>query len=133
RKTVYALRQQLLLGRYEPDEVDELGKPTGKKRALPVDPAIKSEIEGLVAQLVGMFGASPLQVSDANGRARAPSREEIGAIEAMVDLETLQREVYHLWGVKFELTRKQRAPLELYDELVTLVSQGLTEQRERLL
>jgi preprotein translocase subunit SecA len=133
RKTVYSLRQQLLLGRYEPEEVDEAGKPTGNKRSLPVNPEIKSEIEGLVAQLVGMFGATPLQVTDANGRPRAPTREELGKIESLVDLETLQREVYHLWGVKLEVTRKQRSPLEVHDELVLQVSQGLTEQRERLL
>src|ERR687897_1931862 len=35
RKTVYALRQPLLLGTYEPEEVDELGKPTGEKRVVP--------------------------------------------------------------------------------------------------
>jgi preprotein translocase subunit SecA len=133
RKTVYALRQQLLLGRYEPEEVDESGKPTGEKRKLPVKPEITSEIEGLVAQLVGMFGATPLQVTDANGRSRAPTREELGTLDSLVDLETLQREVYHLWGVKLDLPRKQRPPLEVYDELVKLVSQGLTEQRERLL
>jgi preprotein translocase subunit SecA len=133
RKTVYSLRQQLLMGRYEPEEVDELGKPTGNKRKLEVNPEIKQEIEGLVGQLVGMFGAAPLQLSDANGRPRAPTREEIGALESLVDLETLQREVYHLWGVRFEITRKQRAPLDIYDEIVSLVSQGLTEQRERLL
>jgi preprotein translocase subunit SecA len=133
RKTVYSLRQQLLMGRYEPEEVDELGKPTGNKRKLEVNPEIKQEIEGLVGQLIGMFGATPLQLSDANGRPRAPTREEIGALESLVDLETLQREVYHLWGVRFEITRKQRAPLDIYDEIVSLVSQGLTEQRERLL
>jgi preprotein translocase subunit SecA len=133
RKTVYALRQQLLIGRYEPEEVDESGKPTGNKRKIAVDPKIKAEVEGLVAQLVGMFGAVPLQVTDNAGRPRAPTREELGQVESLVDLETLQREVYHLWGIKWELTRKQRAPLEIYDELVALVSQGLSEQRERLL
>jgi preprotein translocase subunit SecA len=133
RKTVYALRQQLLQGRYEPEDVDELGKPTGDKRKVPVSPEIRREVEGLVAQLVGMFGAVPLQVTDEGGRARAPTRDELGKLESLVDLETLQREVYHLWGVKFDIPRKQRPPLETYDELVTLVAQGLSEQRERLL
>ena len=133
RKTVYALRQQLLQGRYEPEEVDDLGKPTGNKRELQTDAGIAKEVEGLVAQLVGMFGATPLQVTDAQGRPRAPTREELGKLDSLVDLETLQREVYHLWGVKFEITRKTRPPLEIFDEIVTLVSQGLTEQRERLL
>jgi preprotein translocase subunit SecA len=34
RKTIYELRQQLLFGRYEPDMVDEEGKPTGEKRVI---------------------------------------------------------------------------------------------------
>ncbi len=133
RKTVYSLRQQLLLGRYEPEEMDESGKPTGNKRDLPVRQEIRQEIAGLVAQLVGMFGDVPLQVTDTNGRARAPTREEIGQIKELVDQEALQHEVYHLWGVKFEITRKQRPPIEIHDELVELVAQGLSEQRERLL
>jgi preprotein translocase subunit SecA len=133
RKTVYALRQQLLLGRYEPEEMDESGKPTGEKREIPVNEAIKKEVEGLVAQLVGMFAATPLSLSDESGRQRAPKREELSQIESLVDLETLQREVYHLWGVKMDVPRKPRAPLEVYDGLVALVSEGLTEQRERLL
>ncbi|MEK9164062.1 MAG: hypothetical protein AAB342_01775, partial [Chloroflexota bacterium] len=33
RRTVYSLRQQLLMGRYEPEELDEVGKTTGKVRA----------------------------------------------------------------------------------------------------
>jgi preprotein translocase subunit SecA len=86
-----------------------------------------------VGQLLGMFAESPLQLTDASGRARPPTREEIQQITNLVDLETLQREAYHLWGVKLELTRKQRSAIDLYDELVDLVAQGLSEQRERLL
>jgi preprotein translocase subunit SecA len=38
RKTVYTLRQQLLLGRYAPEEIDETGKTTGETRKIPTDP-----------------------------------------------------------------------------------------------
>ncbi|HEU4577248.1 MAG TPA: preprotein translocase subunit SecA [Polyangiaceae bacterium] len=133
RKTVYALRQQLLLGRYQPEETDELGKPTGHLREVPIREEIRQEITGLVGQLLGMFADPPLQLSDANGRQRAPTREELAQAGAIVDLETLQREVYHLWGVKLEITRKKKPPVEVYDELVELVTRGLSEQRERLL
>ena len=34
RKTVYKLRQQLLLGIYKPEKIDEDGKPTGKMREI---------------------------------------------------------------------------------------------------
>src|SRR4051812_37443843 len=115
RRTVYALRQQLLLGRYQPEEVDELGKPTGHTRKVPVREEIRQEVVGLVGQLLGMFAESPLQLSDASGRARAPTREELGQISDLVDLETLQREAYHLWGVQLELTRKKRSAIEIYD------------------
>jgi preprotein translocase subunit SecA len=133
RKTVYSLRQQLLQGRYEPEELDELGKSTGQKRKLPIREEIREEVQGLVGQLVGMFAENPMQLTDASGRPRAPTREELQQITSLVELEALQREVYHLWGVKFEITRKARPPIEVHDELVTLVAQGLTEQRERLL
>jgi preprotein translocase subunit SecA len=133
RKTVYSLRQQLLQGRYEPEELDELGKSTGQKRKLPIRDEIQQEVQGLVGQLVGMFAENPMQLTDAAGRPRAPTREELQQITSLVELEALQREVYHLWGVKFEITRKARPPIEVHDELVTLVAQGLTEQRERLL
>ena len=38
RKTVYKLRGQLLEGRYEPEEIDELGRPTGDSREVAIDP-----------------------------------------------------------------------------------------------
>jgi preprotein translocase subunit SecA len=133
RKTVYSLRQQLLQGRYQPEEMDELGKPTGQVRVVPVREQIRQEVVGLVGQLLGMFADPPLQLADANGRPRAPTSEELAGINNLVDLETLQREVYHLWGVKLELTRKKRSASEVYEELVEMVTRGLSEQRERLL
>jgi preprotein translocase subunit SecA len=132
RKTVYALRQQLLLGIYEPEELDHEGKPSGAKRSIEAKEEIRQEIKELVGQLVGMFAETPLQLTDERGRPRAPTRDELGQATEIVDQETLQREAYHLWGVKFDLQRKRRAPLEIYDELLELVARGLTQQRERL-
>src|SRR5678816_3265316 len=34
RKTIYEMRQALLIGRYEPEVIDEEGKPTGEKRTI---------------------------------------------------------------------------------------------------
>jgi preprotein translocase subunit SecA len=134
RKTVYALRQSLLVGRYEPEEVDELGKPTGRPRQIKVDPNIAERSDQLVAQLIGLFGDPPLQPRDERGRLRPPTREELAGMQQLVELENLQREVYQLWGVKFDVNeRRQRTPAQAYDELANQVSQSLTEQRERLL
>ncbi len=134
RKTVYTLRQQLLLGRYEPEEVDELGKPTGQVRQIPVDEKIQKDIKPLVAQLVSMFCEEPPNAVDEQGKPRRPTRKDLKKCDNLVELEALQREVYQLWGVKLDLEgRKKRTPVSVYDELVELVAAGLTEQRERLL
>ena len=55
RRTVYALRQQLLLGRYAPEEVDETGKRTGESRTIALNDERASLVGGPVAGLVGMF------------------------------------------------------------------------------
>ncbi|HEY3494909.1 MAG TPA: SEC-C metal-binding domain-containing protein, partial [Polyangiaceae bacterium] len=134
RKTVYSLRQQLLAGRYSPEEVDETGKKTGEAREIAVDPEIEEKLAGPVAGLVGMFCDPPLGSVKENGKARYPSREEIEKAEKIVELEALQHEVYQLWGVRIEVGgRQKRTPLSIYDELVELVPRGLSEQRERIL
>ena len=134
RKTVYSLRQQLLAGRYSPEEIDETGKSTGKPRAVPVDPDIEASLAGPIAGLVGMFCDPPLGSTKENGKARYPSRAEIEKAQKLVELPALQHEVYQLWGVKLDIEgRRQRTPLSVYDELVESVPQGLSEQRERVL
>jgi preprotein translocase subunit SecA len=134
RKTVYALRQQLLEGRYAPEEVDELGKATGKVRGIAIDKGIREGVAPLVAQLFGMFAEQPVTPRDANGRARPPTRAELAPIEKLVELETLEREVYGLWGVRLDVPgAREKKPAEVFDELEELVAHGLSEQRERVL
>jgi preprotein translocase subunit SecA len=134
RKTLYSLRQQLSLGRYEPEEVDELGTPTGKVRKVEVNEEIASRVKPLVAQLVGMFTENPPNKVDDDGKPRAPTRDELEEAGAIQELEQLQYEAYHLWGIKLDLeTRKKRSPGSVYDELSELTAAGLSEQRERLL
>ncbi len=145
RKTVYTLRQQLLMGRYEPEELDEVGKPTGKTRAIAMDKAVKKQVRPLVGKLLTYFVDPPLTLSaDAGGDEdedagdkgpRAPKRKDFEAAEKLVELEALQREVYQLWGVRIDVEDRSKkwTPAEMYDELVELVAQGLSEQRERTL
>jgi len=134
RKTVYSLRQQLLLGRYAPEEHDENGKSTGEIRKIPVDEQIAERSRPLVAQLVGFFCDPQLQPQGDNGKNRPPTVEELEKSEKLVELSSLQHEVYQMWGVKLDLdTRRERTPLSVYNELAELVPAGLTEQRERVL
>ncbi len=134
RKTLYSLRQQLGLGRYTPEELDELGKPTGKTREISIDKDIQEQVVPLVAQLVGMFSENPPQAKDEDGNPRAPTPEELDEAGTIESLEELQHEAYHLWGVKLDLeSRKARTPRSVFDELSELVARGLSEQQERLL
>jgi preprotein translocase subunit SecA len=134
RKTVYALRQQLLLGTYSPEETDELGKSTGKLRKVAVDEKVAERLRTPVGQLIGMFAKEPIDPRDPSGQARPLTKGELKKISELTELETLQREVYHLWGVRLDVDpRRKRTPAELHDELLELVACGLSEQRERLL
>ena len=132
RKTVYTLRQQLLLGRYAPEEVDDNGKSTGEIRKIPVDEKVAERSRPLVAQVVGFF--CDLQPKDENGKARPPTVAELEAAPKLEDLTALQYEVYQMWGVKLDLDgRRERTPISVYNELIELVAQGLSEQHERTL
>jgi preprotein translocase subunit SecA len=134
RSTVYTLRQQLLDGRYFPESVDEMGKSTGQTRAIPVDESIRERTTQLSAQLVGMFAEPPAVPRDDSGRPRPPTREELAACASVTGVEDLQKEVYHLWGVRLPLEgRNAIIPAALYDELSDLVARGLSEQRDRML
>ncbi len=135
RKTVYSLRQQLLLGRYSPEEIDELGKATGETREVELAEDVEKLVKPLIPQLMSFFADPPLELKDKNGEPRAAkNRKDIAKIGKLVELPSLQREVYQLWGVKLDLdNRKKRKAPELHDELLELVSHGLSEQRERML
>ncbi|HEX4335254.1 MAG TPA: preprotein translocase subunit SecA [Polyangiaceae bacterium] len=134
RKTVYALRQQLLEGRYSPEDTDELGKATGRVREIAIDSGIRANVAPLVAQLFGMFAEQPVTPRDEAGRPRPPTKDELKGITNLVELETLEREVYGLWGVKFDVAgAREKKPGEVFDALEELVARGLSEQRERVL
>ncbi|HEY2406461.1 MAG TPA: preprotein translocase subunit SecA [Polyangiaceae bacterium] len=134
RKTVYTLRQQLLLGRYAPEEFDETGKSLGTPREIAVDQTIAEKTKPLVAQIIGFFCDPPLQPKDDSGNVRPPTPVELSQAKTLVELESLQHEVYQMWGVKLDLEgRRERTPESVYEELCELVPQGLSEQRERVL
>jgi len=131
---MYSLRQQLSLGRYAPEEVDELGQPTGRARKVAVSEEITEKIRPLVLQLVAVHTENPPRIHGEGGKPRIPAPSELEAAGDLVELESLQREAYHFWGIKLDLeTRRKRTPVGANDEVLELAAQGLSEQRERLL
>jgi len=132
RKTVYEIRQQLLEGRYTPEQLDELGKPTGRPRVIEPRAELVEVARPVIGQLLGMFLEQPIQPKRVDGKL-----VEIGPADLkggkLVECDSLQREIYSLWGVKVSPTDYQDDPVTLYHELLRLVPQSLTEQRERAL
>jgi preprotein translocase subunit SecA len=145
RKTIYDMRQAMLVGRYEPDVLDEEGKATGQKRKIKPLADIDELVAPDVGYLLGMFLDDPIMARDSDGKPRPITRKDFekaspgGRANApsttakFVELETLQREMYQKWGVKVDVEDREEDVLAIYDEVRELVPQALTEQRERLL
>jgi preprotein translocase subunit SecA len=133
RKTIYDMRQALLIGRYTPDVLDEEGKPTGEKRTIKALERVLEPSKEAIGQLLGMFANDPIMPRDKEGKPRVIVRKDFKKTEKLVECEQLQKEVYQLWGVKVDFEGREDKVLAIYDELVELVPQALTEQRERLL
>ena len=133
RKTIYDMRQALLVGRYEPEVLDEEGKPTGERRKIkPLDRIAKSVVPD-VGYLLGMFCEDPITTRDKDGKPRTLKRKDFEKAAKFVETEQLQREIYTRWGVKIEIDKREDEVLEVYDDCADLVPQALTEQRERAL
>jgi len=76
RKTIYDMRQAMLIGRYEPDVIDEEGKPTGQKRKIKNLPAIEKLVAPDVGYLLGMFLDDPIMARDKEGQPRDIVRDD---------------------------------------------------------
>jgi preprotein translocase subunit SecA len=133
RKTIYDMRQALLVGRYSPEIVDDEGKPTGEHRAVKPLASIAESVRADIGYLLGMFCADPVMPRDKKGQPRVVERADFEAAGALVELENLQKEIYSRWGTKIEVEGREDDAAGVYDELLELVPQALTEQRERLL
>ncbi len=133
RKTIYDMRQAMLVGRYEPEVVDDEGKPTGEKRKIKALEKVKTPVLPDVGYLLGMFASDPVMPRDKEGNPRTIVRKDFEGIENLVELENLQKEIYTRWGVKLDFDDREDEVLAIYDELMDVVPRALTEQRERLL
>jgi preprotein translocase subunit SecA len=139
RKTVYRIRQQLLLGIYKPEKLDEDGKATGKMRDIKVKPEVVEVVKAPVLELV-MKHAAPLPVKEASDVEGTTHREatrrprKIEDVTEIQSLDALREEIYHTWGYRFDTKEgDEKKPQKLYERLLEELPQSLTEQRERLL
>jgi preprotein translocase subunit SecA len=127
RKTVYNLRQQLLLGRYTPERLDEDGKPTGKMREIKPLERVAGDVKDAIRDIIIHHG-TPVGVE---GKKRPTKVEEV---EELYSLESLRQDIYQFWGYRFETKESEaKKPQAVYERLLAEIPQSLTEQRERLL
>jgi preprotein translocase subunit SecA len=95
---------------------------------------VKKDVLPLVAQLVGLCCDPPISPKKEGDKYIPLTAKDFEPLDKIVELETLQSEVYNKWGVKLELEgRKDLKPLQVFEELAEAVPQGLSEQRERVL
>ena len=128
RKTVYKIRQQLLLGVYYPEILGDDGKPSGKMREIQTLDRIAEEIKDAVAEMILFYAAQGLEEG-----ARPKKLEDIKHISDD-QLEALRASVYEYWGYRFDYDKGDgEEPADVVERLVEELPYSLTMQRERLL
>jgi preprotein translocase subunit SecA len=131
RKTVYKIRQQLLLGIYTPEVLGEDGKPTGKLRAIEPLDHLAAEVKQAIVDMLIHHGTPVPKAGDGQDVKRPKKVEEI---EEIYDLEQLRSDVYQFWGYRFDFKEADgKQPKKLYERLMAEIPSSLTQQRERLL
>ena len=127
RKTVYTVRQQLLLGVYKPEMIDEDGKPTGVVRDLPTNPRIAEEVKQAIVDIVVHHG-TPIGVE---GKSPPKTPEEV---EEIFSMTSLQQDVYQFWGYRFAFKEGDgKKAKQVYERLLEEIPLSLTQQRDQLL
>jgi preprotein translocase subunit SecA len=138
RKSVYALRRQVLQGQYRTEPTAE----ERQKGALPeplvkqVDPELEKEARPLLEEMVKVYAsdppsrdASPEEVAAWRDAALGRPIGELGKLAA----EPLEQRIYEFFGCRIELGRFAKDPQGAFELLCHEVPLSLTEQRERLL
>ena len=127
RKTVYKVRQQLLLGVYKPEMIDEDGKPTGKMRDVKTAPRIAEEVKPAIVDMVVHHG-TPIGVE---GKSPPKTPEEV---EEIFSMTSLQQDVYQFWGYRFAFKEGDgKKAKQVYERLLDEIPLSLTQQRDQLL
>jgi preprotein translocase subunit SecA len=138
RKSVYALRKQVLSGQYQSELTKEERERGVQATSLveQADPELGKLAEPLLVEFVKMFAADPppptasqeerVAWRDAVMRESLTSRKRLW-------VEPLEQQVYITFGCQTDMRSFAENPAGALDELRKIVAHSLTEQRERLL
>ena len=134
RKTVYKIRQQLLLGIYTPEILDEAGKATGKVR--PIEPLerLGGDVKQAIVDMLVHHG-TPVPLPGGHGAGEEVKRPKtVEEIKEIFDMTQLRADIYQFWGYRFDFKEADgKEPQKVYERLMEEIPSSLTQQRERLL
>jgi preprotein translocase subunit SecA len=129
RKTVYKIRQQLLLGIYTPEKIDDEGKPTGKLREIKSLERLEADVKDAIRDMIFHYG-TPLP-TDGTKVVRA---EKVEDVKELFSMESLRGDLYQFWGYRFDFKEAEaKKPALVYERLMKEIPLSLTMQRERML
>ncbi|MEK6607644.1 MAG: SEC-C metal-binding domain-containing protein, partial [Myxococcota bacterium] len=142
RKTIYALRRQVLEGRYIPEQTEadkQEGKPPPSPPSKSGEWTIESLGERLRPRLASMIDqhAEVLRVAAAGAQGAqagpAESHEGAGDGEFRVDPDGLRADIYRFFGAAVDLSRVAADRQACLHKATDEVAASLVQQRERLL
>ncbi len=129
RKTVYKIRQQLLLGIYTPEKLGDDGKPTGKLREIKPLERLAADVKDAIRDMIFHYG-TPLPTDGTPVK----KPEKVEDVSELFSMESLRGDIYQFWGYRFDYKESDaKKPKAIYDRLMTEIPHSLTMQRERML
>ena len=132
RKTVYTIRQQLLLGIYTPEIIDDDGKPTGRCATSSSFRASRRRSSTRSSTCSSTTGRRSRSRRRRQPRRRRSARRSRGRQRAPRPRVAPQRHLPVL-RLPHRLQGGRRKPKKVYERLMKEIPQRLTEQRERML
>ncbi len=135
RKTVYKIRQQLLLGIYKPEIIDDDGKPTGKMREIKTLDRLRDEVKQAITDMIVHHGTELPKPGPEGEPAEAPKPpQSVDDVKEIQSLDSLRNDVYQFYGYRIDFKESDaKKPKKVFERLMEEIPLSLTEQRDRLL
>jgi preprotein translocase subunit SecA len=138
RKSIYALRRQVLSGQYQTEPTqDERDRGVQQESLVAqADPELAKLAEPLLLEYVKLFAADPpsqTATQDERVAWREAALRTPLETQSRLWFEPLEQQIYITFGCQTSLREYAEKPAPALDYLREIVAHSLTEQRERLL
>ncbi len=137
RKSIYALRRQVLTGQYRTVPTDDERKKgiEPKPRVAQADPELAKRVEPLIDQMIKIHGAPPASNIATQEELEAYVAKALSTPLELVEsvrIQPLGEDLYKAFGCLPDLKKHAHEPRVLREKLIAEVALSLTEQRERM-